>query len=615
MTPDGKTFDPETVTDKQLVQYEQAIDRGLTEADAMRLTEHEYNGFQANAIIAAALNPAVGEDVLDALATPKYTAAQMTAIAKIAIRGGDFARFLDPQMDARRMEAAYLVVAHGGSDLPVERLSRSQLLTINNLLLQGILPYKTVRAIAKPAFTPESMEVIAAAMENARHDPYTGEHSLTEAQVARIMNPDYRPEQQIALLAAMRGQTPVADLSDADFAGLFPASLSVEQMSACAYAVNRCGYNTPLLMMTMQACADMNAQQLMAVFDATAAEFSDATMAKVSTILMHTPALTSQQMRYLLAEARDGTPFPALESMKDYLLAQVEPEKALVAETGVKSESRDMASGKEALAEQTGLDSTKKINQNKETAGDEYRIPLLKVLLREQLESRYEVANHFPTMNRARVELSAFIQNEGGAPLPEDALGTPEEQGIRAMLIATGEPPREVTLLPDKNGSTLKPLQALVGGNIETFDIAFGEEVSLYVNEEGLFTCPPNRAIFATEEMAKAGYLSQLDYSKVVEMGDFYTVLNGDIVAVGFDPETGESRSLTDGELSRVEGYFTVISEPGSGEKAVDAIRHGMEPCGYDISVETHDMASGRNALAADAPARDAPGKDDQNIG
>ena len=120
------------------------------------------------------------------------------------------------------------------------------------------------------------------------------------------------------------------------------------------------------------------------------------------------------------------------------------------------------------------------------------------------------------------------------------------------------------------------------------------------MNEEGLFTCPPNRAIFATEEMAKAGYLSQLDYSKVVEMGDFYTVLNGDIVAVGFDPETGESRSLTDGESARVEGYFTVISEPGSGEKAVDAIRHGMEPCGYDISVETHDMASGKDALLAD---------------
>ena len=81
---------------------------------------------------------------------------------------------------------------------------------------------------------------------------------------------------------------------------------------------------------------------------------------------MHTPALTSQQMRYLLAEARDGTPFPALESMKEHLLTQAEPEKAQVTETGIKSESRDMASGKEALAEQAGLDGTKKINQNKE---------------------------------------------------------------------------------------------------------------------------------------------------------------------------------------------------------------------------------------------------------
>lgn len=112
------------------------------------------------------------------------------------------------------------------------------------------------------------------------------------------------------------------------------------------------------------------------------------------------------------------------------------------------------------------------IGDFKETAGDEYRIPLLKVLLREQLESRYEVANHFSTMNRARVELSAFIQSEGGAPLPEDALGA----------------------------------------------------------------------------------------------------------------------------------------------KAVDDIRHGITPGGYDISVESHDCTSGRNALAADAPARDAPGKDDQNI-
>ena len=188
-------------------------------------------------------------------------------------------------------------------------------------------------------------------------------------------------------------------------------------------------------------------------------------------------------------------------------------------------------------------------------------------------------------MNRARVELSAFIQNEGGAPLPEDALGTPEEQGIRAMLIATGEPPREVTLLPDKNGSTLKPLQALVGGNIETFDIAFGEEVSLYVNEEGLFTCPPNRAIFATEEMAKAGYLSHLDYSKVVEMGDFYTVLNGDIVAIGFNGSISDlADKVANGMVVKGHrlGFVSVDRKPlPNGDKwkpaVTDAKRENMQ--------------------------------------
>lgn len=56
------------------------------------------------------------------------------------------------------------------------------------------------------------------------------------------------------------------------------------------------------------------------------------------------------------------------------------------------------------------------IGDFKKTAGDEYRIPLLKVLLREQLESRYEVANHFSTMNRARVELSAFVCSFYGKP-------------------------------------------------------------------------------------------------------------------------------------------------------------------------------------------------------
>lgn len=105
-------------------------------------------------------------------------------------------------------------------------------------------------------------------------------------------------------------------------------------------------------------------------------------------------------------------------------------------------------------------------------------------------------------------------------------------------------------------------------------------------------------------------------FSKMEKTGGLFgSIIRLATAFPAFDPETGERRSLTDGETARVEGYFTVISRPGSGAKAVDDIRHGITPGSYDISVESHDCTSGRNALAADAPARDAPGKDDQNIG
>ena len=44
--------------------------------------------------------------------------------------------------------------------------------------------------------------------------------------------------------------------------------------------------------------------------------------------------------------------------------------------------------------------------------------------------------------------------------------------------------------------------------------------ISLYVNEEGLFTCPPNRAVYATKGMEEAGYLSMMDYSSPVKEGE-----------------------------------------------------------------------------------------------
>ena len=52
------------------------------------------------------------------------------------------------------------------------------------------------------------------------------------------------------------------------------------------------------------------------------------------------------------------------------------------------------------------------------------------------------------------------------------------------------------------------------------------------------------------------GYLSQMDYSHVVEEGELYSIVFGDMVCVGFDPETGEDRDITDAEAERVMDRF-----------------------------------------------------------
>lgn len=140
---------------------------------------------------------------------------------------------------------------------------------------------------------------------------------------------------------------------------------------------------------------------------------------------------------------------------------------------------------------------------------------------------------------------------------------------MQGVLIPVNADPRPIDIQSDENGSTLKALQQLVGGYIEPFDVIFGETITLYVNEEGAYTQPPNRLVIANRRMAETGYLSQFDYTRPVREGEPYTLLHGPIVALGYDPETGETRDLTAEQREEVTDYFTRVSKPGSGAESI----------------------------------------------
>lgn len=149
---------------------------------------------------------------------------------------------------------------------------------------------------------------------------------------------------------------------------------------------------------------------------------------------------------------------------------------------------------------------------------------------------------------------------------------------MRGILIPTGGNPREIDIESDANGSVLKSLQAAVNGNIDVFDVVFGNGISLYINDDGISQEPPNRAIYANEHMAQTGYISQLNHSSIVEEDELYAILHGNIVALGFDWRTGEDRDLTDAEAAQVTEYFTYESTPGSGFIEDQLIKNGPEP-------------------------------------
>ena len=145
---------------------------------------------------------------------------------------------------------------------------------------------------------------------------------------------------------------------------------------------------------------------------------------------------------------------------------------------------------------------------------------------------------------------------------------------LEVMVVPVGGRPYRKTLEADSDGGFLRGLQGCVGGFIEPASYIFEDAPAVYVNEEGLLGASidtANRAIYATRRMAEMGYLSQMDYSHAVEEGELYSIVFGNMVCVGFDPETGEDRDITDTEVERVVERFGSAESIESG--AVEYLR------------------------------------------
>lgn len=179
---------------------------------------------------------------------------------------------------------------------------------------------------------------------------------------------------------------------------------------------------------------------------------------------------------------------------------------------------------------------------------------------------------HAGNAEACRAEIEEFL---GGA-IPEiDISETEVASGkYRAVLVPVGFDPVAVDI------GSWRDIRNQVGGiftnasgNLPPDALPFN--LSMYVNDESLSVCQPNRAFYATERMEQEGSYSPID-GKPVVAGLPSSVLYGNIVITGFNPATGEDTPLSDAELMDVMNYFQRESPCGSGREVALIVQNGL---------------------------------------
>lgn len=156
---------------------------------------------------------------------------------------------------------------------------------------------------------------------------------------------------------------------------------------------------------------------------------------------------------------------------------------------------------------------------------------------------------HIGSAEMCRDEIVQFL----GGDIPEFDSGDSEKASgkTRAVLVPVGFDPVAIEI----DGA--KDIMDQVGGGFDEASSnlprgALPFDLSMYENGNRKFTLPPNRGFFTD--------------------GKATGLVNGNVVVVGFNPETGEDVSLTDGELMDTMRYFQRESPRGSGTIACLAI-------------------------------------------
>lgn len=198
---------------------------------------------------------------------------------------------------------------------------------------------------------------------------------------------------------------------------------------------------------------------------------------------------------------------------------------------------------------------------------------------------------HAGNAEACRAEIEGFL----GGDIPELETGNAEivSGKFRAVLVPVGSDPVAIGISRGQDimnhvggffNEATGNMPCDRGKGIVPLDV-FPFNVSIYVNGRTISpnrslsvrqpNCQPNRVFYATERMEKEGCRSSID-GKPVVAGLPMSVLYGNIVINGFNPDRACDRSLTDGEMMDVMNYFQRESPRDSGREVALVVQNGL---------------------------------------
>lgn len=220
------------VTGRQAEYRDQALACGVPPERVDVITSAPLGTWQAKAVRDAAMDEAVTQADLVAIADPRLAPAQMRALIRACEGGVRATDIANPEFGPATIVQCVRLAGIGCGGVDLASLSPWQVSILASS--SHLLGIASLRALAVPEMTPELLSEICSALRGGSYNNVSGMRCISPEQATLASDPTYDTGQRLAMLDALMHGGPASGLSLPELADLFGPDVPASEMRETA---------------------------------------------------------------------------------------------------------------------------------------------------------------------------------------------------------------------------------------------------------------------------------------------------------------------------------------------------------------------------------------------